>query len=69
MAKSKVCKDHPGRSIENRNGYEVIDCTSCRFKHIIPIPSHEELREIYRSEYYATEKPLYIERNQEDQEW
>ncbi len=47
----------------------MIACESCGFKHIVPIPTAEELDEIYRQEYYTTEKPLYLERHREDAEW
>jgi len=60
---------HSGRLVERRNGFEIIECSGSRFKHIIPIPSNEKLRQIYSNEYYTTDKPLYIERNLEDQEW
>ena len=37
--------------------------------HVVPLPSEDELAEEYRHEYYAREKPLYIERYREDLEW
>ncbi len=69
MTRVKGWKGHAGSYIESKNGFDIIECSQCRFKHIIPIPSLEEVERIYLSEYYTTEKPLYIERNLEDQEW
>jgi SAM-dependent methyltransferase len=69
MNKVRDWEGHSGKLIESKNGFEVIECSCCEFKHTIPIPSEKELREIYSNEYYTTEKPLYIERNLEDQEW
>lgn len=66
---SKRWKEHHGPFIESKDGYEIIECSPCGFRHIIPIPSQKELDEIYRNEYYSVEKPLFIERNQEDQDW
>lgn len=69
MTELKNWKQHCGVVVECKNGYQIIDCTHCGFKHIIPIPSDKELKRIYLQEYYTTEKPHYIERNLEDQEW
>lgn len=51
------------------NGFDVIDCQLCGFKHIIPIPAEEELEHAYQHDYYTQEKPLYIERYKEDLDW
>ena len=60
---------HTGPLVDSINGFEIIDCQKCRFKHIVPVPTPEMLDEIYRKEYYDNEKPLYISRTKEDQEW
>lgn len=52
------------------NGFDVIDCHSCGgIKHIVPIPTDEELERAYSHDYYAREKPFYIERHREDLRW
>lgn len=61
--------DHEGEVIATENGFDVIDCTCCGFRHIVPIPTVEELTEVYSHDYYSVEKPLYIERVHEDQPW
>lgn len=60
---------HEGAIVESVNGFDVIECQICGFKHVIPIPTAEELEKAYKHEYYTREKPLYIERYLEDQEW
>ncbi len=65
----KEWQGHKGYSLDTKNGFEVIECEVCKFKHIIPIPTSEELTEVYRDDYYKTEKPLYITRAIEDLEW
>ncbi len=60
---------HRGKLLDSVNGYDIICCEECGFVHIMPIPSEEELKRIYKDEYYTEEKPLYIERLEEDIEW
>jgi 2-polyprenyl-3-methyl-5-hydroxy-6-metoxy-1,4-benzoquinol methylase len=60
---------HAGELLETVNAFEVVDCEHCRFKHVLPVPTAQELETIYSHEYYSTEKPLYIERYLEDKEW
>jgi SAM-dependent methyltransferase len=65
----KEWQGHKGASLDSKDGFDVIDCEICKFKHIIPIPTPEELMQVYQDDYYKTEKPLYIERVCEDIEW
>lgn len=60
---------HEGRVLDAANGFDVIECEVCGFKHIVPVPTADELRDIYQEEYYTIEKPLYFERHREDLEW
>src|SRR5262245_30339439 len=69
MTKQIAWQDHVGEALDAANGFTVIECDACRFKHIVPIPTPAELEHVYRHEYYATEKPLYIQRHLEDREW
>lgn len=69
MTETKEWRNHKGNILDSVKGFDVIECESCGFKHIIPIPSPEELEEVYRQEYYSTEKPLYLERHREDLDW
>jgi SAM-dependent methyltransferase len=58
-----------GPTIDRVNEFDVIDCQSCGWVHVFPTPSDEELASLYRSHYYGTEKPLYLERYQADRAW
>lgn len=60
---------HVGACVLSRNGFEILDCERCGFKHAVPIPSGGELEALYRQNYYAVEKPLYLERAREDLDW
>lgn len=62
-------RGHEGPVVASANGFDVIDCKLCRFKHVTPIPSEDELQRVYQQDYYSEEKPLYIERYREDLEW
>ncbi len=65
----KSWEEHCGTLLNSVNGFDVIDCQVCRFKHIVPVPTDEELKDIYKEDYYTIEKPLYIERTQMDLDW
>ncbi len=68
-ATSKEWNGHSGPVLASANGFDVIECQTHGFRHIIPIPTPEELTEAYKHEYYSAEKPLYLERHREDLEW
>ena len=69
MTASKHWNDHSGPVLDSVNGFDVIECEPCGFKHVVPIPTPEELEDVYRHEYYTAEKPLYLERAREDLDW
>ncbi|MFC1684674.1 class I SAM-dependent methyltransferase [Pseudomonadota bacterium] len=60
---------HEGVVFASENGFDVIDCRLCGFKHIIPIPTVEELESVYKHDYYQQEKPLYLDQYREDLDW
>ena len=66
---NKEWKEHSGEIIDSKNEFDVIECKKCHFKHIVPIPNEDEMKHMYEDEYYTDEKPLYIERMNEDLEW
>lgn len=69
MGEIKGWQNHGGAVIDNAKGFDVIECALCGFKHIVPIPTPEELENVYQQEYYSLEKPLYLERHREDLDW
>ncbi len=60
--------DHSGSIIDSKNGYDVIDCNLCNFKHIMPIPSSEKLEKYYRDEFVES-KSMYVDKIIEDLAW
>ena len=69
MADRREWQDHHGDLLDSARGFDVIECESCGFKHIVPVPTPRELETVYRHDYYAVEKPLYLERHREDLDW
>ena len=65
----KKWQAHEGLVVASANGFDVIECKLCAFKHIIPIPTEAELEHAYRHDYYVQEKPRYIERYRDDLDW
>jgi SAM-dependent methyltransferase len=62
-------KNHSGRILDSKSGFDVIECDVCEFKHIIPIPNSEELKNLYEEKFYSSEKPEYFKNVQEDLQW
>ncbi len=69
MAETKSWREHQGKPIDSVDGFDVIECQTCGFKHIIPIPTLEELDKLYKDKFYSTEKPRYFKDVEEDLEW
>ena len=44
----------------------MINCKSCKFIHVHPIPSNEELHAFYNNDFYQKTKPNYIQGNEKD---
>lgn len=60
---------HAGPSCARVGDFDVIECAACGFRHLLPVPTTEQLEHVYRHEYYSQEKPLYLERTREDRPW
>lgn len=60
---------HDGPVLARRGEFNVVDCGNCGYAHVTPMPNVGELAEVYSHDYYATEKPLYLERYEEDRAW
>ena len=69
MCMQVACGEHTGEVVDRAGEFTVIECRECDFRHVQPLPSEAELREIYRHEYYTATKPLYLERAREDLDW
>ena len=47
----------------------MIDCRICKFIHIIPVPSDQELNSFYDNEYYQNTKPNFISKNENEMDY
>jgi SAM-dependent methyltransferase len=69
MPAIKSWREHQGEVVDSAKGFDVIECQTCGFKHVIPIPTLEELDKLYKDKFYSTEKPRYFKDVEEDLEW
>jgi len=65
----KTWCNHRGETLDSVDNFDVIECEICGFKHIIPLPSVEEMEKAYKNEYYVNQKPLYLKQAKEDLDW
>lgn len=61
--------NHRGTFLKVGKNCKVIDCKTCEFIHLQPIPPPEELKEAYSDKYYKIQKPQYLKRDEEDKLW
>ena len=47
----------------------MIDCRICKFIHIIPIPSDQELNSFYENEFYQKTKSNYISKSENEMDY
>ena len=62
-------KRHQGKTLDRKEGVNVIDCRSCGFVHVSPIPTHTQLKKFYEQEFYQHERPNYFRETKEDLPW
>jgi len=65
----RAWEGHTGAVLDARDGFDVVECARCGFRHAVPLPTPAALADVYRHEYYTREKPLYLERHREDRVW
>lgn len=65
----RTWNQHEGAILDSAGGFDVVECESCAFRHIVPVPTEAELANVYREEYYSTEKPHYFNHHREDLDW
>lgn len=61
MFKQPQYRKHEGKTIARVDGYSVIDCLHCKFKHVWPFPTPEALSALYQQSYYTDVYPLAAE--------
>lgn len=62
-------KRHSGTTLDAKDGARIIDCRSCGFAHVFPLPSGKELAHFYEQEFYQHERPNYFSETKEDLPW
>jgi len=60
---------HHGDIITSKDGIDVIECSFCGYKHIIPFADEKNTEEFYSDKFYTEEKDNYISNHQKDQDW
>lgn len=60
---------HNGPLMDRLGDAAIVDCEACGFKHVVPLPTPEELEALYEHDYYAVDKPSYIEEHRDDEDW
>jgi SAM-dependent methyltransferase len=49
-----ILEKHPYKDFIEKNHYKVINCKSCGFWHVYPMPTDKELAAYYEKKYYVT---------------
>ena len=60
---------HKGKIILNKGKFELIDCTKCKFIHIMPLPTEAELLKFYQKEFYQKIKPTYLKQDEKEKKY
>ncbi|HEY8529783.1 MAG TPA: class I SAM-dependent methyltransferase [Paenibacillaceae bacterium] len=60
---------HSGESVAQSGSVHVIHCTTCGFKHIVPIPGAEQVQQFYIHHYHGSDISRAVRKMQEDAEW
>jgi len=60
---------HHGRVVASLSGRDVIDCVPCRFYHIWPHPSTNDIDALYESQYYDSANLAFADQQQRDYCW
>ena len=55
-------QNHYGKILNKKNNYKIIDCRTCKFIHILPLPSEKKIINLYKKKYYTKIKPQYIKK-------
>tara|TARA_Y100000748_G_C15473842_1_gene479900 strand:+ start:684 stop:1613 length:930 start_codon:yes stop_codon:yes gene_type:complete len=57
---------HNGKILKKIGKSKIIDCKYCKFIHVLPLPSKDELSHLYKKNYYSKVKPNYIKKYQKE---
>lgn len=59
--------DHIFEDSWHYQGWQIIDCQTCGFKHIFPLPEPEDTNQFYQEKYYRDIKPFPYDRYTSEQ--
>ena len=62
-------KTHKYTQSFNRGSIKVIDCLTCGYKHLWPIPHISEIEEFYKNKYFKSVQEDYVEKQSDDKEF
>ena len=62
-------KVHSGKCLGSKNDYDVIDCSTCGFKHVVPIPTEDFLSRYYNKEFVKNRPAGFYEKMEADVAW
>ncbi len=60
---------HRGKVIYREGSVQVIDCKTCGFAHVDPLPSQNELNDFYEKRFYKDVKTYYFSDYERDHDW
>ena len=70
LATSQIAwAEHEGVLVGRANGFDIIFCERCGFRHAVPLPDPAAMAKEYRETYYTEEKPTFLAHAGEDQAW
>jgi 2-polyprenyl-3-methyl-5-hydroxy-6-metoxy-1,4-benzoquinol methylase len=60
---------HSGVCLGSKNEFDVIDCTSCNFSHVIPLPSEKFLSDYYAKHFVKNRPRGFYQKMEKDLSW
>ncbi|RKZ10638.1 class I SAM-dependent methyltransferase, partial [bacterium] len=60
---------HPGELVARSGEVDVVACTVCGYRHLLPLPDPAALREFYTDTFYEDFHKDYIESQAKDLDW
>ncbi|RAP38970.1 class I SAM-dependent methyltransferase [Candidatus Marinamargulisbacteria bacterium SCGC AAA071-K20] len=66
MIKLMTMKNPHHRDLED---YKIVEDSNCGFRQLSPIPSEEELKELYTEDYYQDHYPEWIEKSLKEKDY
>lgn len=61
--------NHHGKKLAEKNNFEIILCENCKFIHVMPIPTEDNLLNLYKNEFFQKIKPDDIKKEDLESEY